>query len=110
MPLTKAKLRLLTMMLALLIGVLLITALWQNPLSEQQLAEAGRGVLFILLALGLMGTQRLSLVLTAILCSTTLPELFAVNTLSQKTFWLEIITLMLCMGILLYPDTERTAP
>jgi hypothetical protein len=107
---TKARLRLLTMMLALLIGVLLITALWHNPLSERQLAEAGRGVLFILLALGLMGTQRLSLALTAVLCSTNLPQLFAVNSLSRETLWLEIITLMLCMGILLYPASARTEP
>lgn len=95
--------RLLAMLLALSIGVLLIAELWHAPLTEALLAEAGRGVIFVLLALGLMGTQRLSLILTALLCGSTLPDLLAVNRISGVSVWLEFLTLILCMGLLLAP-------
>ena len=108
LPTVREKLRLLTMILALVIGGLLIAALWHNPLSERQLTEAGRGVLFVLLGLGLMGTKRLSLVLTALLCSTTLPEWLAVDGNSTLTHWLELPTLLLCMGILLAPADRQS--
>ena len=91
------------MLLALSIGVLLIAELWHAPLTEPLLAEAGRGVIFVLLALGLMGTQRLSLILTALLCASTLPDLLAVNRISGVSGWLEFLTLILCMGLLLAP-------
>ena len=95
--------RLIAMLLALSIGILLIAELWQAPLTEALLAEAGRGVIFILLALGLMGTQRLSLILTALLCASTLPDLLAVNSISKISLWLEFLTLVLSMGLLLAP-------
>lgn len=92
------------MLLALSIGILLIAELWRAPLTEALLAEAGRGVIFILLALGLMGTQRLSLILTALLCASTLPDLMAVNSIFKLSLWLEFLTLVLCMGLLLAPS------
>ena len=95
------------MLMALSIGILLIAELWHAPLTEAQLAEAGRGVIFVLLALGLMGTQRLSLILTALLCASKLPDLLAVNRIFGVSIWLECLTLILCMGLLLAPTQTR---
>lgn len=50
--------------MALLGGCLAIAQLWWAPLSEASLWHAGRGIVLLLLAIGLMGTARLSLVLT----------------------------------------------
>jgi hypothetical protein len=96
------------MLLALSIGVLLIAELWQAPLTEALLAEAGRGVIFVLLALGLMGTKRLSVILTALLCASALPNLLAVNSIFRISLWLELLTLILCMGLLLAPTQTHT--
>ena len=95
------RLRLLTMILALIIGGLLIAQLWTQPLSQASLTTAGRGVLFVLLALGLMGTRRLSLVLTALLCSVSIPGLLAVNHTPFISDALAMLTLLLCAGLLL---------
>ncbi|WP_040481929.1 hypothetical protein [Luminiphilus syltensis] len=57
---------------ALLAGGLHIGALWFEPLATPTLLGAGRGVVFILLFLGLMGTSRLSLVATSLFCCTAL--------------------------------------
>ena len=107
-PQLREKGRLLAMLLALSIGVLLIAELWQAPLTEALLAEAGRGVIFVLLALGLMGTKRLSVMLTALLCASTLPNLLAVNSISRLSLWLELLTLILCMWLLLAPTQTHT--
>ena len=93
----------LAMILALVIGGLLIAQLWTQPLSQDSFATAGRGVLFVLLALGLMGTRRLSVVLTALLCSVSLPGLLSVNRTLQISDALELLTLLLCAGLLLTP-------
>ena len=68
------KLRLVAVCFAVAIGDGLIGQLWVVPLNVLSLAEAARGVLFLLVALGLMGYQRLSLVLSAIVC---LPSMMA---------------------------------
>jgi len=107
-PQLREKGRLLAMLLALSIGVLLIAELWQAPLTEALLAEAGRGVIFVLLALGLMGTKRLSVILTALLCASTLPNLLAVNSIFRLSLWLELLTLILCMRLLLAPTQTHT--
>ena len=107
-PLLREKGRLLAMLLALSIGVLLIAELWQAPLTEALLTEAGRGVIFVLLALGLMGTKRLSVILTALLCASTLPNLLAVHSIFRLSLWLELLTLILCMTLLLAPAQTRT--
>ena len=102
----RERLRLLAMLLALTIGIMLVTQLWRQPLTETSLATAGRGVLFILLSLGLMGTRRLSLGLTALLCSVSVPGLLAVNNTPQLSDGLEIMTLLLCAGLLLVPAVK----
>ena len=97
------------MMLALLTGALLITGLWHEALGEVSLLSAGRGAIFILLALGLMGTRRLSVVLTALLCSTAATRLVSVDTTTGFTDWLEIVMLVICISVLLLP-TDRHGP
>ena len=98
---TTERLRLLAMILALVIGGLLIAQLWTQPLSQASLTTAGRGVLFVLLALGLMGTRRLSVVLTALLCSVSLTDLLSVDHTLHILDALEVMTLLLCAGLLL---------
>ena len=100
---TRERLRLLAMILALVIGGLLIAKLWTQPLSQDSLTTAGRGVLFVLLALGLMGTRRLSVVLTAVLCSVSLTNLLSVDHTLHISDVLEALTLLLCAGLLLTP-------
>jgi len=68
------KLRLVALCLAVAMGAGLIGQLWVVSLDILSLFEAARGVLFLLVALGLMGYQRLSLVLSAIIC---LPSVMA---------------------------------
>ena len=68
------KLRLVAVCLSVAIGAGLIGQLWVVSLDILSLSEAARGVLFLLVALGLMGYQRLSLVLSAIIC---LPSVLA---------------------------------
>ena len=108
-PQVKEQLRLAAMVLALLTGALLITGLWQHTLGEDSLLSAGRGAIFILLALGLMGTRRLSVVLTALLCSAAATRLVGVGTTTGLTDWLEMIMLVMCVSVLLLP-TERRGP
>lgn len=108
-PQIREHLRLLTMLLALSTGILLIAQLWQAPLTEALVSGAGRGVIFILLTLGLMGTQRLSLTLTALVCASSLPDLLAVNNRFILSLWLELPMLLLCMGLLLAPAQTRSA-
>ena len=111
---TRERLRLLTMILALMIGSLLIAQLWTQPVSQASLTTAGRGVLFVLLALGLMGTRRLSVVLTALLCSVSIPGLLAVNHTALLSDALAMLTLLLCAGLLLASartsSSQDTAP
>ena len=101
LPQTRERLRLLAMILALVIGGLLIAQLWTQPLSQDSLTTAGHGVLFLLLALGLMGTRRLSLVLTAVLCSVSLTDVLSVGHTLHISDALEVLTLLLCAGLLL---------
>ena len=98
---TIERLRLLAMILALVIGGLLIAQLWTQPLSQTSLTTAGRGVLFVLLALGLMGTRRLSVVLTGLLCSVSFTDLLSVDHTLHIADVLEVMTLLLCAGLLL---------
>lgn len=62
------KLRLVAVCFAVAIGAGLIGQLWVVSLDILSLSEAARGVVFLLVALGLMGYERLSLVLSAIIC------------------------------------------
>ena len=109
LPQVREQLRLAAMVLALLTGGLLITGLWQHTLGEDSLFSAGRGAIFILLALGLMGTRRLSVVLTALLCSAAATRLVSVDIAARLTDWLEIVMLVICICVLLSP-TDRRGP
>ena len=62
------QLRLVAVCFAFTIGAGLIGQLWVVSLDIMSLLEAARGVLFLLVALGLMGYRRLSLILSAIIC------------------------------------------
>ena len=103
----KEQLRLAAMLLAILTGALLITGLWQHSLGEDSLLSAGRGAIFFLLALGLMGTRRLSVVLTALLCSAAATRLVSVGTTTGLTDWLEMLMLVICVSVLLLPTDPR---
>jgi hypothetical protein len=106
---TIERLRLLAMMLALLTGIVLISQLWLQPLDRNVLMSAGRGVIFILLALGLMGSGRLSLMLTALLCAVTVANGLRVNNVPQFSDGLELLMLVLCAGLLLAPESTARA-
>ena len=106
-PPLKTSLRQLTMLLTLSMGILLIAGLWQSDLSASELIDAGRGTLFLLLALGLMGTRRLSLIITGLLCCTALPPLIAGDSPGQPSDWLALLTLLLCVGLSLAPTAQR---
>lgn len=100
--------RLFAMLLALTTGVLLISDLWEQTLTQDAMASAGRGVIFILLALGLMGTRRLSVALTALLCVTTAMGLLNVGRAIVLTDWLELMMLIVCSGLLFTSTSRRS--
>ena len=100
--------RLFAMLLALTTGVLLISDLWEQTLTQDAMASAGRGVIFILLALGLMGTRRLSVALTALLCATTAMGLLNVGRAIVLTDWLQLMMLIVCSGLLFTSTSRRS--
>ena len=100
--------RLFAMLLALTTGVLLISDLWEQTLTQDAMASAGRGVIFILLALGLMGARRLSVALTALLCATTAMGLLNVGRAIVLTDWLELMILIVCSGLLFTSTSRRS--
>ena len=92
------KLRLVAVWLAVAIGAGLIGQLWVVSLDVLSLSEAARGVLFLLVALGLMGYQRLSLVLGAIICLPSVlayPLTFGSNVLVTGQYALLALSLVL---------------
>ena len=100
--------RLFAMLLALTTGVLLISDLWEQTLTQDAMASAGRGVIFILLALGLMGTRRLSVALTALLCVTTAMGLLNVGRAIVLTDWLQLMMLIVCSGLMFTSTSRRS--
>ena len=92
------KLRLVAVCLSVAIGAGLIGQLWVVSLDILSLSEAARGVLFLLVALGLMGYQRLSLVLSAIICLPSVlahPLTFGSNVLVTGQYALLALSLVL---------------
>ncbi|MEL0153385.1 MAG: hypothetical protein VW779_09195 [Halieaceae bacterium] len=83
--------------LAFFLGSALIGRLWLVALDAISLSNAAHGLVFLLLALGLIGYQRLSLVLTALACS---PALLS-NSINDE---LDIVTIGQCVlfGMCLY--------
>ena len=94
-------------LLACLAGMLSIANLWLLPLTEGSLLAAGRGVVLLLLAIGLMGTSRLSLFLTLIVA------LGGLTTSGTGARDLDVITVLeVCLAAsaamaLLSPRTRR---
>ena len=100
--------RLVIMLLALTTGVLLVSNLWEQTLARETMASAGKGVIFILLALGLMGTHRLSVALTAMLCSTAVLGLLSGGHPMALTDWLQVLMLFICVGLLFTSNGGRS--
>lgn len=92
------KLRLVAVFFAVIVGAGLIGQLWVVPLDILSLSDAARGVLFLLVALGLMGYQRLSLVLTAIVC---LPGVLTQPLTSSNNFLVMVECALLAISLLL---------
>ena len=107
MTLFREHARLFAMLLALTTGVLLISNLWEQTLTQHAMASAGRGVIFILLALGLMGTRRLSVALTVLLCGTTTMSLLYADRTVVITDWLELAMFIICSGLLFTSINHR---
>jgi len=95
--------RSISMILALFAGSLHIAMLWQDPLSREVLMEAGRGVVLLLLALGLMGSARLSLFLVILFCSTSLVNLGTATDGQHLTYGIEVSLLLFALIALLTP-------
>ena len=91
--------------LAVAVGAGLIGQLWVVALNAVSLSEAARGVLFLLVALGLMGQQRLSLVLAALLC---LPTILTQTMTSPALLSIgQYVLLSLCLMLLImHPHNE----
>ena len=95
--------------LAILLGAALIGRLWLVALDAASLGSALCGVLFLLLALGLMGQRRLSLVLTAGACIPMIISSVSVNDVSTITLG-EVLLFSLCLILLsLYPKHQQRA-
>ncbi|MDG1066199.1 MAG: hypothetical protein P8O91_08290 [Luminiphilus sp.] len=76
--------------LAIFAGCLAVANLWVVPLSGASLLEAGRGVILLLLGIGLMGTARLSLVLTLLVASAGLNIFTAASSISSVMAIIEV--------------------
>ena len=51
-----------------------------------------------------MGTRRLSVALTALLCSTTVLGLLSVGRTITVVDWLQVLMLIICVGLLFTPN------
>jgi hypothetical protein len=92
-PLQQAS-RLAAMGAALIVGMLHVSGLWYQAIDPSVLLDAGRGMVFILLSLGLMGTARLSLVLSVLLALTGLVALLSNPSEARLVHWLELFLLI----------------
>jgi hypothetical protein len=88
------KSRIAAMGAALVVGMLHVSGLWYTTIDPSVLLDAGRGMVFILLSLGLMGTARLSLVLSVLLALTGLVALVANPSEARLVNWLELFLLI----------------
>lgn len=91
----------LAMLLALTAGVLHVGHLWLAPLGADSLLDAGRGVILLLIALGLMGSARLSLILVCFFCAGSLLDLIAISATMSVTSWVEVSLLFFAISALL---------
>ena len=91
------------MALALVAGTLNVASLWSLPLGAESLGQAGRGVLLILLALGLMGSARFSVVLAALFAATAVLDVFLGKADLTTVSSIELGLLVLCVAALILP-------
>jgi len=97
-----------SMVLALFAGIFHVAMLWQYPLSMDTLLEAGRGFLLLLLAMGLMGTARLSLVLVIVFCLTSLLTIGAASENLRLMSIIEVaLTVLAAIALLLSQNPMR---
>ena len=95
-----------SMVLALFAGIFHVAMLWQQPLSLITLLEAGRGFILLLLAMGLMGTARLSLVLVILFCLTSLLNIGTASAGSLLISLTEVALVILASVALLLPKNS----
>lgn len=96
--------------LAVVAGILHVTELFSTGLSIDTLTDAGRGVMLLLIALGLVGNARLALILAFLVSAHALTRLAGgVDTLSIVV-WAEF-ALLACSVTALFaaPMTPRQA-
>ncbi len=91
----------LAMLLALTAGILHVGHLWLAPLAVDTLLDAGEGVILLLIALGLMGSARLSLILVCLFCVGSLLDLIAISASMSVTSWVEVSLLLFAISALL---------
>lgn len=99
--------RLLSMLLALAAGGLHVTTLWQHPLSLDVILDVGRGITLLLLAMGLMGTARLSLILAILFCFTSLLNIGTPTDLSRLVSIIEVALIILATVALFLPTAQK---
>ena len=96
------------MVLALTAGVMHIGHLWLAPLALDTLLDAGRGVLLLLIALGLMGSARLSLILACLISVDSVIDLIAISTVMSPISWVELLLLWFALIALLMQSLAPT--
>jgi len=94
-------------LMALAAGCLHIADLWWLGASRDSLGDAGRGVILLLLALGLMGTARLSLILVAVFCAAGIPDLVAMSQTNTWAAWFEAALLVFTLVVLIRDTPHR---
>lgn len=95
------KIRTTAALMALTAGCLHIVDLWWLGASRDTLGDATRGVVLLLLALGLMGTARLSLVLVAVFCAAGIPDLVAMSQTNTWAAWLEAALFVFTLAVVI---------
>lgn len=100
--------QLLAMLWALTAGVMHIGHLWLAPLAVETLLDAGRGVILLLIALGLMGSARLSLILACLISAGSLIDLVAMSNTMSPISWVELSLLSFALIALLLQSAVPT--
>ena len=98
-----------TAAMAITLGALSIGNLWVVTLSPDSLFDAARGVVLLLIALGLMGEHRLSLALSAIVCLPAANQLWT-QQLSGFLSQLELALFIASVGLLLWATYLKRQP
>jgi len=95
------------MIIAIVAGILHVAGLWAQPLGAASLVEAGQGVLLILLALGLMGSARLSVVLAALFSAGSITKTLMAGSAWSLVSSTECALLVLSLVALIAPTPHH---